>query len=81
VIASVFGGERRHFGAIAHALPTKALHAEKIWLNLDVIFVPGHADFEETKSMAEKFAKELQQMVTAVSGVWVRIPPPAPSYI
>jgi len=74
VIAGVFGGERSHFGAVAFAYPTKALHSEEIWLNLNVISVPGHADFEETKSMAEKFARELQQCVAAMWAVHLEPP-------
>jgi len=74
VVAGVFGGERSHFGAVAFAYPTKALHSENIWLNLNVVSVPGHADFEETKSMAEKFAKELQQCVTAIWAVHLEPP-------
>ena len=40
VIATVFGGERSHFGAVAFAYPTKALHSENIWLNLNLVSVP-----------------------------------------
>jgi hypothetical protein len=71
IVAAVGGGERPHIGAVAIAVPHTNLKNQLPNGSSSVITLLGHKDDVLAKSISEKLAESLNQVVVAVAGVHV----------
>jgi gallate decarboxylase subunit D len=71
IVAVVGGGERSHIGAVATAVPYTKAKNRLPNSSSSVITLPGHKDDVLAKSISEKLAKSLNQVVVVVAGVHV----------
>ncbi len=72
LIVSILGGQTPHVGAVAVAVPRPSLKGEeKLSVTSSVFTLVGHKDDEIARPIAEKLAKQLNQVTIVASGVHI----------
>ena len=72
VVVCVFGGEKPHVGSLALGIPRPSLRSPtEVSATSSVINLVGHKDDEIARPVAEKFARELQQVTAVIAGVHI----------
>jgi len=72
VIVCVLGGEKSHVGSVALGIPRPSLRSPtEVSATSSVINIVGHKDDEIARPVAEKFARELQQVTAVIAGVHI----------
>lgn len=72
VIVCILGGEKPHIGSLVLGIPRPSLKSPtETSVTSSVINIVGHKDDEIARPVAEKFARELQQVTAVIAGVHV----------
>lgn len=72
LIVSILGGQTPHAGAVAIAVPRPSLkREEKLSVTSSVFTLVGHKDDEIARPIAEKLAKQLNQVTIVAAGVHI----------